>query len=102
MATAKTNTKTESEKRVILSLENLARVGQHVIIVVTVVTLCFGPLWQSQVAQPMEALKARTAKLELALEAQNKQIASIDKNLAIMTERLTQIKDSLDKYFKKD
>jgi septal ring factor EnvC (AmiA/AmiB activator) len=93
--------KTENEKRMILSLENLARVAQHAILVITVVSLCFGPLWNSQVAQPMEALKARTEKLEQALEAQNKQIASIDKNLAIMTERLTQIKDALDKYFKR-
>lgn len=99
---AKAENTTETEKRVALSLENLARVGQHVIIVITVVTLCFGPLWHAQVAQPMEALKARTAKLEAALEVQNKQIASIDKNLAIMSERLAQIKESLDKYFKRD
>ena|SRR3990167_2334461 len=92
----------EENTRLILTLENLARVAQHVGLILATMLLVGGPFWQAQVAQPIEALKQRTAKLEQALEAQTKQIASIDKNLAIMSERLAQIKESLDKYFKKD
>ncbi|PIQ23673.1 hypothetical protein COW36_06615 [bacterium (Candidatus Blackallbacteria) CG17_big_fil_post_rev_8_21_14_2_50_48_46] len=84
-----------SDQRIILTLENIGRIGQHVLIIVTVCTVVFGPAWYAYVAQPLEDLKQRTAKLEASMDAQNKQINSIDKSLAILSERMGQVADSL-------
>jgi Tfp pilus assembly protein PilO len=84
-----------SDQRIILTLENIGRIGQHVLIIVTVCTVVFGPAWYAYIAQPLEDLKQRTAKLEASMDAQNKQINSIDKNLAILSERMGQANESL-------
>ena len=86
---------TEDQKGVQISLSSLARIAQDALIILTVCSMFFGPLWYFNVQKPIGDISSRMNKLEAAQEVSSERINQIDKNVAVILERTVRLDGSL-------
>ena len=79
----------EQEKSITVSLGTVARIAQDVMIILTVCGLFFGPLWYFNVQKPISDLSMRMDKQESKQDALSIKINQIDKNVAVILEKIT-------------
>lgn len=86
---------TEDQKGVEISLSSLARIAQDALIILTVCSMFFGPLWYFNVQKPIGDMSQRMDKLEAAQSSTSDRINQIDKNVAVILERTVRLDGSL-------
>ena len=88
---------TNGDKAVTISLNSLARYGQDFLIILTVVSSVFGPLWYFNVQQPMGRLESKVHGLEIEMNKRRERIEAIDKNVALIVKDIDFIKKGIEK-----
>ena len=86
---------TKDQLGVEISLSSLARIAQDALIILTVCSMFFGPLWYFNVQKPISDLSGRLDKLEKSQSDTSDRINQIDKNVAVILERTVRLDGSL-------
>jgi hypothetical protein len=84
----------EEDKNITISLGTIARISQDALIILTVCGLFFGPLWYFNVQKPIADLSLRVDKLEKSQTEASAKINTIDKNVAVILEKITGLQHS--------
>lgn len=85
------------DKAVSISLTSLARYGQDFLIILTVVSSVFGPLWYFNVQQPISRLEEKVQRVEDEMSKRQEKITAIDKNVALIVRDIEFIKRGVEK-----
>lgn len=75
-------------KSISIGISSLARIAQDVLIILSVCGLFFGPLWYFNVQKPIADMGLRVEKLEKSQAESLDRIIQIDKNVAVMLEKV--------------
>ena len=80
--------KDDEETSITVSLSTLARMGQDALIILAVCSAFFGPLWYFNVQKPIADMSIRIDKLEASQDDVLQKLILIDKNVAVMLEKV--------------
>jgi len=83
-----TNEGREIRYRALLT-DSFIRIAQNIGVIVGVLALIISPFWHSGVTKPMSELQNRVDKIEIRIDSVQLSNQSIDKNVAVMAQKLT-------------
>lgn len=100
MSPEKITDEEKSQRSQSLVTSAFIRVAQNVGIIVATLSLVIAPFWAFGVNQPLQQLQSRVDKIEGRLDSVQVSNQSIDKNVAVMAEKLTNMEQIMKQFYK--